>query len=187
MGGLMKLAPTALQGVYVASSTVAADHRGAFERLYCERELAPALGSRRIVQVNHSRTAAAGAVRGMHLQRQPHAEMKFVRCLRGRVWDVVVDLRAGSSTLLQSHAEELTGENGRMMIIPEGCAHGFQALEPQSEMLYLHTAFYEPASELGFSCVDESLNLRWPLPIVDLSQRDATHPLIADDFSGLAI
>lgn len=182
----MKLIATAIHGVYVASSAAASDHRGSFSRLFCERELAPALGSRRIVQVNQSRTSAVGAVRGMHLQRPPHAEMKFVRCLRGRVWDVAVDLRAGSPTFLQSHAEELTGDNGRMMIIPEGFAHGFQVLAPDSELLYLHTAFYEPASELGFSCVDDRLELHWPLQIADLSQRDASHPLIPDDFAGIA-
>lgn len=187
MGGHVKLIETAIRGVYVATSTAACDHRGSFSRLYCERELAPALGPRRIVQVNHSRTGAVGAVRGMHLQLAPHAEMKFVRCLRGRIWDIAVDLRAGSPTLLQAHAEELTGENGRMMIIPEGCAHGFQVLAPDSELLYLHTAFYEATSELGFSCVDDRLKLRWPLPVADLSQRDASHPLIPDGFAGIAI
>ena len=186
MGPDMKLTPTSLEGMYVAESTAISDHRGAFARLYCERELAPALGSRRIVQVNHSRTGAVGVVRGMHLQNSPHAEMKFVRCLRGRVWDVAVDLRAGSRTLLQWHAEELTGENGRMMIIPEGCAHGFQVLAPESEMLYLHTAFYEPGSQLGFSCLDEKLKLRWPLPITDLSKQDSAHPFIAHDFGGIS-
>lgn len=181
----MKLTATSLPGVYLASSIAAPDRRGSFARLYCERELAPALGLRRIVQANHSRTGAVGAVRGMHLQRPPHAEMKFVRCLRGRVWDVAVDLRAGSPTFLQSHAEELSADNGRMMIIPEGCAHGFQVLAPDSELLYLHTTFHAPESELGFSCADERFQLRWPLPIADLSQRDASHPAIAHDFAGI--
>ena len=182
----MNLEPTALEGVFLARSSPVMDSRGAFSRFYCERELAPALGSRRVVQVNHSRTNALGAVRGMHLQGPPQAEMKFVRCLQGSVWDVVVDLRAGSPTLLQSHAQDLTAENGLMMVIPEGCAHGFQALAPGSEMLYLHTAFYVPEAERGFSCIDPRFQLKWPRTITELSQRDAAHPPIDVGFAGIA-
>jgi len=181
----MKFNSTSLAGVYLAESTPIADHRGALTRLYCERDLAPALGIRRIVQINHTHTRTAGAVRGLHLQYAPHAEMKMIRCLKGRVWDVAVDLRAGSSTFLKWHAEELSPDNGRMMMIPEGVAHGFQALEADSELLYLHTAAYTPASEGGFSCSDERLGIRWPLPILDLSARDAGHPPIAFDFPGI--
>lgn len=185
MDQAVNLNATPLSGVYVAESPATADHRGALMRLYCEHELAPALGARRIVQINHTRTHAVGAVRGMHLQYPPHAEMKFVRCLKGRVWDVAVDLRARSPTFLKWHAEELSPENGRMMIIPEGCAHGFQVLEADSELLYLHTASYTPASEGGFSCHDRMLDIRWPLPVTDLSARDASHLTIATDFPGI--
>src|SRR5262249_48876555 len=135
---------TELPGVSIVDSTPFKDHRGAFARLFCERELASIIGERRIVQINHSRTATRGAVRGLHYQRPPDAEMKLVRCLKGRVWDVAVDLRRGSPTFLRWHAEELSAANGRMIAIPEGCAHGFQVLEPDSELLYLHTAFYNP-------------------------------------------
>lgn len=183
----VKLTPTDLAGVYRAESATIADHRGALTRLYCEQELGPALGTRRIVQINHTRTRTVGAVRGMHLQYPPHAEMKFVRCLKGRVWDVVVDLRAGSPTFLKWHAEELSSESGRMMIIPEGCAHGFQTLAPDSELLYLHTASYNPASEGGFSCHDPRLKILWPLQVIDLSARDASHPQIGPEFAGIAI
>jgi dTDP-4-dehydrorhamnose 3,5-epimerase len=116
----MNVRQTALTGVVVVESTAFADHRGAFVRFYCEQELSEVIGTRRIAQINHSRTSTIGAVRGMHYQRPPHAEMKMVRCLKGRVWDVAVDLRAGSSTFLQWHAEELTPDNGRMLVIPEG-------------------------------------------------------------------
>lgn len=181
----MKLTATPLAGVYLAESSAIADHRGALTRLYCEHELAPALGARHIVQINHTCTHAVGAVRGMHLQYPPLAEMKLVRCLKGRVWDVAADLRARSPTFLKWHAEELSPENGRMMIIPEGCAHGFQVLEADSELLYLHTAFYTPRSEGGFSCHDSMLDIRWPLPVTDLSARDASHLSIAPDFLGI--
>lgn len=183
----MKLLPTAINGVLVAETQVFNDHRGAFARLYCERELAPATDGRHIVQVNQSRTAALGAVRGLHFQHPPYAEMKLVRCLNGKVWDVVVDLRAGSTTFLQWHAEELTPENARMLIIPEGCAHGFQALLADSELLYLHTAFYAPEAEGGILHDDPRLAIPWPLPVADLSVRDRQHLSISPEFSGLTV
>jgi dTDP-4-dehydrorhamnose 3,5-epimerase len=182
----MNVLPTKLPGVTVAQTVPISDHRGSFTRLFCERELSDALGRRRIVQVNHSRTIAIGAVRGLHYQRQPSAEMKLVRCLKGRVWDVAVDLRAGSRTFLQWHAEDLTPENARMLVIPEGCAHGFQALETESELLYLHTAFYDRDAEGGVRVDDPRLHIAWPLPIVDLSERDRTLPTLEAGFPGLS-
>ncbi len=113
-----------------------------------------------------------------NLLHPPHAEMKLVRCLRGRVWDVAVDLRAESPTFLHWHAEELSPDNHRMVVIPEGCAHGFQVLTPDSELLYLHTAFYAPDAEGGVRHDDPALGIRWPLPVTDLSPRDRSHPLI---------
>lgn len=183
----MKILQTALPDVMVIETNTVSDHRGAFTRLYCERELAAVIGARRIVQINHSRTAATGAVRGMHYQRAPHAEMKLVRCLKGRIWDVAVDLRAGSPAFLQWHAEELSPVNSRMMVIPEGCAHGFQVLEADSELLYLHTAFYAPEAEGGVSCNEPRLGISWPLPVFDLSHRDSSHPPLAADFSGIVV
>lgn len=181
----MKVSPTAIPGVIVVDAAPHTDSRGCFTRLYCGRELAGVIGSRRIVQINHSRTAATGAIRGMHFQHPPHAEMKLVRCLKGRVWDVAVDLRAGSPTFLQWHSEELGPQNTRMLVIPEGCAHGFQVLEPESEMLYLHTAFYVPESEGGARYDDPRIGIRWPLLVTEVSPRDAGHPLIAPDFQGI--
>ena len=163
------------------------DGRGAFYRLFCENELAAAVGNRHIEQINHSRTSAVGAVRGMHFQKHPHSEMKLVRCLKGRVWDVAVDLRTGSPTYLQWHAQELSAANSLMLIIPEGCAHGFQVLEPNSELLYLHTASYVPASEGGLRCDDPQLNITWPLPVADLSDRDTSHPFINENFLSITV
>lgn len=183
----MNLIHTPLVQLMVADTRRIGDNRGSFARQFCARELAPALGQRTIVQVNHSHTAAIGTVRGMHYQHAPHAEVKLVRCLRGRVWDVALDLRAGSPTFLQWHAEELTPENGRMMIIPEGFAHGFQVLDADSELLYLHTAFYAPASEGAVHCQDPRAAIAWPLPVTELSQRDAAHPLLSLDYSGLVL
>jgi dTDP-4-dehydrorhamnose 3,5-epimerase len=186
MGGRMRIRDTRLAGVQVVETDAHGDARGAFARLFCARELAPLLGDAGIVQVNQSRTALPGSVRGLHFQRAPQAEIKFVRCLKGRVWDVAVDLRAGSPTFLQWHAEELSEANARMLVVPQGCAHGFQVLEPDSELLYLHTAYYDAAAEGGVSCTDPRLAIAWPLPIVGLSPRDASHPPITPDFPGLS-
>lgn len=184
--GVMKLKPTYIEGVFVAETEPVSDARGSLTRLFCEADLQPALANRRILQINHSLTHRRGAVRGMHLQLTPHAEMKMVRCLRGRVWDVAIDLREGSPTFRQWHAEELSPDNRRMMILPEGCAHGFQVLAPESELLYLHTTTYAPASERGFHPEDPALSIAWPLPVSDLSARDAGHALLDPDFRGVA-
>jgi dTDP-4-dehydrorhamnose 3,5-epimerase len=183
----MKISPTSIQGVMVVKTIPKVDQRGTFSRLYCERELSPIIGNRRIVQINHTRTLAVGAIRGMHFQRPPHAEMKLVRCLKGRVWDVAVDLRTNSPTFLKWHAEELASQNGNMLVIPEGCAHGFQVLEQDSELLYLHSAFYTPEAEGGFCHDDPQLKIPWPLAVTDISPRDKSHPLIGSDFHGINV
>lgn len=182
----MKSTATALAGIMIVDTTVLRDERGTFARLFCAEELEPILGRRQIVQINHSRTNAPGAVRGLHFQRPPHAEMKFVRCLRGRALDVAVDLRAGSSSLLQWHAEELSPENARMLVIPEGCAHGFQALDADTELLYAHTTPYVPEAEDGVRFDDPRLAIRWPLPVAQVSPRDRSFALLSADFRGIA-
>jgi dTDP-4-dehydrorhamnose 3,5-epimerase len=183
----MKLLSTPIEGLSVAETTVFRDNRGAFARLFCRNDISAAIGEREIIQINHSRTARPGAIRGMHFQRSPRAEMKLVRCIRGRVWDVAVDLRANSATFLHWHAEELSEENARMFIIPEGCAHGFQVLEPDTELLYLHTEIYAPDAESGVAYNDPRLAISWPLAISELSERDQHHPFISPNFQGLTV
>jgi dTDP-4-dehydrorhamnose 3,5-epimerase len=123
----------------------------------------------------------------MHFQFAPYGEMKIVRCMRGKVWDVVLDLRKGSPTLLGWHAEELSPGNNRALVIPEGCAHGFQVLEPESELLYLHTAPYTSEAEGAVHFADPLIGIRWPLPVTDTSARDRSHPFLAKDFSGIDV
>lgn len=183
----MKVLSIPIAGLNVVETAPFVDDRGAFARFYCEKELASLIDLRRIVQINHSRTATVGAVRGLHFQCPPHAEMKLVRCLKGRVWDVAVDLRKGSETYLHWHAEELTPANGKMMVIPEGFAHGFQVLEPDSELLYLHTSLYTPEAEGALRYNDPSIGISWPLPVTDISARDLKHPLINQDFVGISL
>ena len=128
-----------------------------------------------------------GAIRGLHYQSPPYVEMKFVRCLQGKVWDVVIDLRADSPTFLRWHAEELAPSSNCTLVIPEGCAHGFQVLQSGSELLYMHTEFYSPEHEGGVRYDDPRLQISWPLLPVDLSERDLNHPLMNSDFEGIKL
>ena len=183
----MQLLETPIAGVFEVLSEPRSDHRGAFARLFCQDELRGAHQGRPIAQINHSRTSTVGAIRGLHFQFPPKAEAKWVRCLRGRVFDVAVDLRRGSPTFLASHSVELDPVRMNAILIPEGCAHGFQVLEPDSELLYLHSESYAPAHEGGLRFDDPRLSIRWPLPVTDLSERDRTHPLIDASFQGIAL
>lgn len=176
-----------LQGLVVVERSWIEDIRGGFARLFCNKALSAILGERRVVQINQSKTTQAGTIRGMHFQYPPHAEMKMVSCLRGKVFDVAVDLRSGSDTFLKWHAEILTPENSRMFVIPEGFAHGFQTLEPDTELLYFHTAHYEPTHESGVFSNDPMLNIKWPLACSEISERDRQHGKIDSQFTGIKL
>lgn len=183
----MNLLAHDITGVYLLKNDVFEDDRGVFSRLFCSRDLKPVLGARSIAQVNHSLTKKIGAIRGLHYQRRPFAEMKIVRCIRGRVIDVAVDLRKGSPSFMKWIAVELSPASGVALIIPEGCAHGFQVLEENSELLYMHTAYYTPECEGGIRFDDPAIDIRWPLPPADLSVRDLSHPLLDEMFEGLMV
>ena len=163
------------------------DSRGFLSRLFCAEELASAGWQKSIVQINHTFTAKRGTVRGMHFQLPPHAEMKLVSCLRGRVWDVAVDLREGSDTVLHWHAAELSADNQRALLIPEGFAHGFQALTDDVELLYCHSAAFHDEAQSGLNPRDPKLAIEWPLEITELSDVDAQHPLINQNFAGFEV
>jgi dTDP-4-dehydrorhamnose 3,5-epimerase len=180
----MKLLPTPLPGLQVVDTEPVADARGRFERLFCEQQWAPLRENLRFVQVNLSTTARPGTVRGMHYQHAPAAEAKLIRCVRGHVHDVAVDLRAGSPTFLRWHAIELRADEPREVFIPEGFAHGFQALSEDAQLLYFHTAPWTPACEGGFRHDDPRIAIDWPLPVTDVSDRDRTHPLLDAAFAG---
>lgn len=161
------------------------DSRGFFSRLFCAEELAAAGWEKPIAQINLTMTAKAGTVRGMHFKHPPHAEMKLVNCVRGAILDVAVDLRAGSPTFLKWHAEELSAENRRSLLIPEGFAHGFQALTDDCELLYLHSMPHAPGFEGALNARDPALGLAWPLEIGEMSDRDRSHPYLTEQFEGL--
>lgn len=181
----MNITPLPLAGAHLVGTTPHGDHRGHFARLFCAREMADAGLNTEVVQANHSLTMAAGAVRGMHFQRPPMAEVKMLRCVRGAVFDVIVDIRLGSPTYMKWHGEILSAENMRLIYVPEGFAHGFQALEPASEVMYLVSQFYSPELEGGLRHDDPAIGIEWPLPIADVSQKDAAQPLVADGFVGI--
>lgn len=163
------------------------DQRGFLARIFCAEELAAAGWTKPIAQINYSYTAKRGTVRGLHFQYPPHVEMKLVSCLRGEVWDVAVDLRSGSPTFLRWHAERLSAENGCALLIPEGFAHGFQALTDDVELLYCHSQPYAAHAEGGLNPTDPRLAIPWPLAVRHLSARDQAHPLIDADFRGITL
>lgn len=183
----MKFIQLPLRGAYVIEPEAFQDKRGTFVRLFCKDELKRIKNTREIVQINHSITVQKGAVRGMHYQRRPKAEIKIVKCLCGAIFDVIIDLRKGSPTFLKWYGEILSAENMRMLYIPEGFAHGFQTLESNSELLYFHTEFYSPRHEGGIRYDDPRVGIQWPLEVVEISERDMNHPLINDNFSGISI
>jgi dTDP-4-dehydrorhamnose 3,5-epimerase len=156
------------------------DQRGYLERLFCRQELAAIIGERPIIQINHTLTAKAGTIRGMHFQHPPHAETKLITCLKGEVFDVAVDLRHDSPTFLRWHAAHLSADNHRSLVIPEGCAHGFQTLTDDCELIYLHTAAYRPEAEDGLNPLDPRIAIEWPRPVSEISVRDRQHALLDD-------
>ncbi|UPH89141.1 dTDP-4-dehydrorhamnose 3,5-epimerase [Synechococcus sp. NB0720_010] len=177
-----ELRRTPIRGMFELVSQPFVDARGAFLNVFRAQEEAfmCSWGDRDIAQVNFSRSEAVGTIRGLHLQAEPHSEAKLVRCLKGRVWDVAVDLRRDSTTFGQWHAADLSPEGGNALLIPEGCAHGFQVLEPSSELLYLHSGAWVPEAETGVRWDDPQVAIAWPLPPTELSERDRSLPLLSD-------
>lgn len=178
---------TPLAGLVCLERQPVFDERGFFSRFFCHGEWQSFGFEKPIAQINHSMTREAGGIRGLHYQHPPHAEMKAVSCLQGAIFDVAVDLRRASSTFLQWHGEVLSAENRRTLVIPEGFAHGFQALSPNSEILYLSTADYHPSSEGGIHPLDPVLGISWPLPVASMSNKDRQLANLAPDFGGIAI
>ena len=178
---------TILNDIFVVQRKTIEDDRGFLSRFYCAEEFAQAGMKKSIAQINHTLTRKKGAVRGLHFQHAPHAETKLVSCLKGEVWDVAVDLRRGSPTFLQWHAEVLSATNRKSLLISEGFAHGFQALTEDCELIYLHTSAYQPASEDALNIADPRLDIVWPLPVSEISDRDRKHKLIEQSFQGITV
>jgi dTDP-4-dehydrorhamnose 3,5-epimerase len=187
LGALVDLETTPIDGIYVLHRQIRRDSRGFLERIYCQKTLSGVLMNRTIRQINHTLTKGEGTVRGLHFQYPPHAEMKFVSCLRGEIYDVVVDIRRNSPTFLMYYARILSEKNFLSLVVPEGFAHGFQVLSPECEIVYLHTADYEPISEGGINALDKRLSIDWPKTVKNRSERDISHAMLNENFIGLEL
>ena len=177
---------TKLAGLRVVKRNPIGDNRGFLCRIFCAEAFSP-YGFSSISQVNHTLTMKRGTVRGMHYQLPPYAETKLVSCLRGEIFDVGVDLRKGSPTYLQWHAEILSAQNHTSLLIPEGFAHGFQTLSDDCELLYLHSMPYHQTAEAALNATDPVLSVDWPTTITEVSDRDRSHPMLDEKFNGIAL
>ncbi len=164
---------TKLKGNYLINLDLKEDERGFFARYYCEKEFSQKGLNTKWVQVNNSASKEVGTLRGLHYQREPNAEVKLVRCLRGAIWDVVVDLRYKSETFGKWFGVKLTDENRTMMYVPKGFAHGFVSLEPNSEILYLVSDFYSLDTEGSLLWSDKQVGIDWPINPKVISSKDS--------------
>ena len=176
----MKFTETDLAGAFVIDIEPIGDDRGFFARWYCAREFAEHGIAPLEAQGNLSYNRQVGTVRGMHMQRPPASEAKLVRCVRGAIFDVIVDTRRDSPTRWRSVGFELSDENRRALYVPEGFAHGYQTLTEDAEVMYMVSQFYSPGNEVGLRHDDPELGLEWPVPITSVSAKDAAWPLLAD-------
>ena len=176
----MKFTRAGFDGVWLIEPEPHKDDRGFFARTYCDQEFTARGLNTQWVQQNHTRTQGVGSVRGMHWQANPKPEIKLVRCLVGRVLDVVVDVRLDSPTFGHWHCVELSADNMRALYISAGFAHGFQCLEESCELFYLMSEFYHADLARGLKCDDPELGITWPFPVIGLSPRDAALPLLQE-------
>jgi dTDP-4-dehydrorhamnose 3,5-epimerase len=175
------------EGLFLLEKKTIADERGYFQRIFCPEELLDFWGDRKILQVNRGVTKNIGAFRGFHFQKPPYSEMKFIQCIHGKVYDIVIDLRADSKTFLKNFCFELSAENNFCLVMPEGFAHGFQALESNSELIYFHSAPYRKDFEAGVNYLDPQLGIKLPLPAKDVSKRDTTFEYILNNYEGIKL
>jgi dTDP-4-dehydrorhamnose 3,5-epimerase len=175
----VRFAETPLAGAFVVEIEPLKDERGLFARSFCRKEFEAHGLDPAVAQCNVSHNVRRGTLRGLHYQAPPHEEAKLVRCTRGAIWDVIVDLREASKTRLQWFAAELSADNHRALYVPRGFAHGFQTLADDSEVFYQMSEFYRPDGARGIRWNDPSIGIRWPLAEPILSARDRDLPLHA--------
>jgi len=169
-----------LRGAYIINLEPYEDERGLFARTFCKQEFRQIDHRKDFVQFNHSITLHKGTIRGLHYQKSPKSEVKLIRCVRGEVFDVIVDIRRNSSTFLQHISIELSEDNMQMIYVPEGFAHGFQTLENNTHLIYHHTNYYSPFHEKGIMYNDKLLNIAWPEKASILSDKDKSYPFLDD-------
>lgn len=179
------LTDTPLAGLKILERKRLGDARGYLTRLFDAEELVALGWPGPVAQINETGTAAAGTVRGFHYQAPPFSEAKLITVTQGAVLDIAVDIRKDSPTFLQHHAVELTAVSGLSYLLPEGFAHGYQALTDDVRMVYVHSAPYRAEAEAGLNVADPRLAVRWPLPVGNLSARDKGFAMLSSDFQGV--
>ena len=172
----MRFETTGLDGAWLVQLEPRQDSRGFFARTFCVDEFGAHGLETEFPQHSISRSFVKGTVRGMHFQREPHAEVKLVRCLNGAIWDVIIDMRPDSPTFRQWRAFELSDENGSQLYIPKGFAHGFQTLSDNAEVNYLISEFHVPDAASGVCHDDPAFGITWPLPVTTISEKDLLWP-----------
>lgn len=182
----LNITTTAFADLFVIEPNSFHDERGFFSRVYCLEELKE-ISNITIKQINHSYNKEKGTARGLHFQYKPNCEVKIIKCIRGSLYDVVVDIRKDSPTFLKHFSIELNSKNQKMLYIPKGFAHGFQTLDNNTELLYLHSEIYTSNNEGALNLYDPAININWPIKIKNLSNRDTKHPLIDENFKGIDI
>lgn len=175
----MQFRETKVEGAKVIDPTPHQDGRGRFFRAWCAAEFAEHKLDFVPVQANLGFSTSTGTVRGMHYQAAPACEAKLVRCTKGAIFDVVLDLRMGSPSYGAWYGVELSADNGRMLFLPEGCAHGYQTLQDDTEMYYMTSAFYTPGAAHGVRFNDPAFSIKWPLAVTLVSEQDRNWPLLA--------
>ncbi len=182
----LNIIPTNFKKLYIIEPNSFKDERGSFSRIFCEDELKD-IFKFNIKQINHSITKEKGTVRGLHFQYEPNAEIKMVKCIKGAIIDIVVDIRENSPTFLKHFSTKLSERNQKMLYIPKGFAHGFQTLENDTELLYFHSSIYTPSNEGSLNILDKKLNIVLPLDIINLSNNDKNNAFLTDEFKGIKI
>lgn len=172
----MRFIPTHIAGTYLVEPELISDERGFFARTWCQNEFADKGLNPNLVQCNISYNKVRGTLRGMHYQKAPHAEAKLVRCTQGGIYDVIVDLRSGSTTFTQWFGAELTAENKKALYVPEGFAHGFITLKDDTEVLYQMSEFFHAECATGVRWNDPALSIQWPVEVKVISERDQNYP-----------
>jgi dTDP-4-dehydrorhamnose 3,5-epimerase len=183
----MRFIPTAISGCYEIEPKFIQDSRGEFARIFCQQEFKELRIDFQVAQSNYSRTYKKGSLRGLHYQTAPHAEGKLVRVERGSIFDVCVDLRKDSPSFGRWHGTSLSAQNRKMLLLPKGCAHGFQTLEDDCEMVYLHSDFYAPECDRTAHHQDPLLNIQWPLPVAMISEKDHGAQFFETNFKGIIL
>lgn len=175
---------TKLKDAYIIKKNKRSDDRGFFQRLYCIEEFNSVL-KKKIKNINNSLTVQRGTIRGMHFQLKPYAETKIISCVKGSIFDVIIDIRKNSPTYLKKFCIELNPENNLSLLVPEGFAHGFQSLEKNSEIIYLTTQFYNSKKEGGLNALDNKLKIKWPINKKYFSDKDRRQKFIDNSFKGI--